>query len=90
MEIPGGRKICIHVSSGAKCAPESAAILARDPRLGQSCRPRLQKVRGEGDELPVALDLRCIVLDFDTQRFKELHILIADLEFRLRAKGRDQ
>jgi len=90
MEIPGGRKICIHVSSGAKCAPESAAILARDPRLSQSCRPLLQKVRGEGDELPAALELRRIVLDFDTQRFKELHILIADLEFRLRAYVRDQ
>ena len=78
------------MSSGAKCAPESAAILARDPRLSQSCRPLLQKVRGEGDELPAALELRRIVLDFDTQRFKELHILIADLEFRLRAEGRDQ
>ena len=80
----------MHVSSGAKCAPESAAILARDPRLGQSCRPRLQKARVEGDELAVALDLCCIVLNFDAQRFKELHILIADLEFRLRAKGRNQ
>jgi hypothetical protein len=58
--------------------------------LCQSCRPRPRRVRGEGGEMPVALELRRIILNFDTQRFKEFHILIADLEFRLGAEGRDQ
>jgi hypothetical protein len=90
MQIPSRRKIYVDVSSGATCAPRLPPFWPEIDDLSQSCRQHLRKVRGEGGEIPVALELRCIVLNFDTQRFKELHILIADLEFRLRAEGRNQ